>query len=658
MKNFYTLVFCVLFFTFKSQTYLMDNTTVNLTCPSTSLFYDSGNSGGNYSNSENFTKTFTAPAGSCLSITLQNINIEGCCDDLNIYDGPNTASPLIVNLNGNIPGPVTYASTGTSLTFNFTSDFSVVRPGWEATITCVPSCSGPQVPGTAALTSTNNCASTTVNLSTSGVTPLGCGVTYIWQSAPSSTGPWTNIAGSNNLNPYLTTISATTYFRMRTQCNGGSNVFTNTISATAGTTTPPCALSTYTSSLITYSFETFAGTVLPTTDDVLFNTITMFGFPVCFGGSQYWGGYVASNGAFVFDGVPCYPNINFSTYAAGGVWTGYTIPNPAPVVGTSIPRNAILGPWQDINPALGGTIRYYTTGTAPNRKFVVSYESIPMYSCGTSSPAIYYTGQIKIYETTNIIEIHVGNKGVCPGFNNGEAVMGLHSFDGTTYIPPVNATMHNALGVSPYNQWSMSNRAYRFNSPCASSAGPCVVLPIGFVKFKGENIDKYNKLSWTIEQNANFKNFVVERSIDGVNFIEIGKVNPLNTSEYEFNDETFKPFTINYYRITGYGLNDQQIKTYIIPIGSNGDNFEIGNVFPNPTSKSFKVQINSKSIQQLKISICNTMGVEVVKDNITTQLGYSEYEVNVENLFTGMYIVKFSNKENQPLSKQKLMITK
>ena len=40
-----------------------------------------------------------------------------------------------------------------------------------------------------------------------------------------------------------------------------------------------------------------------TTDDVLFTTIVNFGFPFCFGGSQYWGGYVASNGAFVFDGI-------------------------------------------------------------------------------------------------------------------------------------------------------------------------------------------------------------------------------------------------------------------------------------------------------------------------------------------------------------------
>jgi hypothetical protein len=658
MKKFYTLIIIHLFFVVKAQTYLMNNTTVNLTCPSTSFFYDSGNSGGNYSNGENFTKTFNAPAGSCLSITLQNINIENCCDYLRIYDGPNTASPLIVNLAGTIAGPVTYFTTGSSMTFDFHSDGSLVYAGWQATITCVSACSGPPTPGTAALTATNCAASSTVNLSTSGVTPLGCGITYVWQSAPAASGPWTTIAGSNNLNPFTTTISATTFFRMRTQCNGANSVFTNIISANAGTTPIPCALSTYTSALITCSIEAFAGTTLPTTDDVLFNSITMFGFPVCFGGSQYWGGYVASNGAFVFDGVPCYPNIDFSTYAAGGVWTGYTIPNPAPTVGTSIPRNAILGPWQDINPSLGGTIRYYTTGTAPNRKFVVSYESIPMYSCGTSSPAIYYTGQIKIYETTNIIEIHVGNKGVCPGFNNGEAVMGLHSFDGTTYIPPVNATAHNAMGVSPYNQWTMSNRAYRFNSPCASSAGPCVVLPIGFVKFKGDNIDKYNKLSWTIEKNSNFKNFSIERSLDGVNFAEIGTVSASNATEYDFNDETHKPFTINYYRITGFGQNEQQSKTYIIPIGSNGDNFEIGNVFPNPTSKSFNVQINSKSIQQLKISVCNSIGVEMYNEYITTQLGYSEYEVNVENLSTGLYIVKFSNKQNQHLSEQKLMITK
>jgi hypothetical protein len=319
--------------------------------------------------------------------------------------------------------------------------------------------------------------------------------------------------------------------------------------------------------------------------------------------------------------------------------------------------NAILGPWHDINPNLGGTIRYYTTGVAPNRRFVLSYENIPMFSCGTSSPAIYFTGQIKIFETTNIIEIHIGNKGVCPTFNNGQAIMGLHSYDGTIYRPPVNATAHNATAGPPYNQWTMTNTAYRFNSPCAAS-GPCVVLPLGFISFTGENQENKNQLNWKVETNSKFNRFAIERSLDGVTFSEIGSLNASSRTEYTYEDDGFKPFVINYYRISGIGNNNEISKTAIVPIGSKSDDFEIGNLYPNPTEKTFAVQINAKLIQPVKMSICNALGVEVHKETITTQLGYSTHQFKVDDLPSGLYIVKFQNKENQKLNEQKLVIGK
>jgi hypothetical protein len=384
----------------------------------------------------------------------------------------------------------------------------------------------------------------------------------------------------------------------------------------------------------------------------------MFGFPFCFGGSQYWGGYAASNSSFVFDGVPCFPNISSGTaFASGGASTGYAINGPAPSNNQSVPMNAILGPWHDINPNLGGTIRYYTTGVAPNRRFVLSYENIPMFSCGTSSPSIYFRGQIKIYETSNIIEIHIGNKGVCPTWDNGQAIMGLHSYDGTIYRPPVNMTAHNATAGPPYNQWTMTNTAYRFNSPCAAS-GPCVVLPLGFISFTGENQENKNQLNWKVETNSKFNRFVIERSLDGVTFSKIGSLNASSRTEYTYEDDGFKPFVINYYRISGIGKNNEISKTVIVPIGSKSDDFEIGNLYPNPTEKTFAVQINAKLVQPVQMSICNALGIEVHMETITTQLGYSTHQFKVDDLPQGLYIVKFQNKENQKLNEQKLVIGK
>ncbi|MCO7225479.1 DUF6701 domain-containing protein [Pleionea sp. CnH1-48] len=58
----------------------------------------------------------------------------------------------------------------------------------------------------------------------------------------------------------------------------------------------------------------------------------------------------------------------------------------------------ILGYWDDLEPSSGGTVRYSTSGTAPYRRFAVSWISVPRYN----QPTTDYTIQIVIYENGDI----------------------------------------------------------------------------------------------------------------------------------------------------------------------------------------------------------------------------------------------------------------
>ncbi|MEZ4855764.1 MAG: CUB domain-containing protein [Gelidibacter sp.] len=112
-----------------------------LVCGST--FYDSGGIGGNYSNNESQTTTFFPDtAGDAITATFTAFEIESCCDELRVYDGPNTTSPLIGTYAGTtIPGPFTSTDPSGALTFVFTSDGTVTNSGWMANITCsTPTC--------------------------------------------------------------------------------------------------------------------------------------------------------------------------------------------------------------------------------------------------------------------------------------------------------------------------------------------------------------------------------------------------------------------------------------------------------------------------------------------------------------------------------------
>lgn len=102
------------------------------------------------------------------------------------------------------------------------------------------------------------------------------------------------------------------------------------------------------------------------------------GFSFFFNGSQYTTVNIDSNGILYFG------NYNLTEY-----------------FNRTLPRNnrpqSIYPYWDDLNMDAGGSITYGTLGTAPNRRFVVSWNNVPHYP---SSGA--YTFQVVLYENGNI----------------------------------------------------------------------------------------------------------------------------------------------------------------------------------------------------------------------------------------------------------------
>lgn len=99
------------------------------------VFTDDGGINGNYSSNQFRTQTFKALAGQRLRFSFQNFNTEGCCDYLEIFDGPSTASASLgLFAGGNNPGLV--QSSGDALTFRFYADGGTSSFGFAASIEC------------------------------------------------------------------------------------------------------------------------------------------------------------------------------------------------------------------------------------------------------------------------------------------------------------------------------------------------------------------------------------------------------------------------------------------------------------------------------------------------------------------------------------------
>ncbi len=184
------------------------------------------------------------------------------------------------------------------------------------------------------------------------------------------------------------------------------------------TITPVMETTTYTLSTVPYTPDPFnAGTALvwqSNSDDEVHGPINI-GFNFCFMGTLKTTFYVGTNGWVGFANGPT-------------AYTASAIPNPA----ATVPKEAIMGPWQDWYPNLsGGTIRYQVLGVAPFRRLVVSWDNCALYNCA----ALRGTFQIVLFETTNIVETRIQSKpGPC-AWAGGTAVHGLHNFLGTIAFP-------------------------------------------------------------------------------------------------------------------------------------------------------------------------------------------------------------------------------
>ena len=185
--------------------------------------------------------------------------------------------------------------------------------------------------------------------------------------------------------------------------------------------------------------------------DDMHDVLLDIGFTFNFYGTAYTQLVISGNGYITFDTTQAN---QYSTWVIGT-----PIPNPG-----QMPENAIMAPWQDINVGTGGAIYYGMTGIAPNRKFIVTWCEVPMFSCSSD----LHTSQVVLYEGSDKIEMYIQEKPLCAGWNSGAAVQGLVDATSTNFdivIDPVLSADRNY----PL-QWTATNEGWEFlpNNPATS----------------------------------------------------------------------------------------------------------------------------------------------------------------------------------------------
>lgn len=173
---------------------------------------------------------------------------------------------------------------------------------------------------------------------------------------------------------------------------------------------------------------------------------------------------------------------------------------------------------------------------------------------------------------------------------------------------------------------------------------PVSPLPVKFVEFSANRLDKECLLKWSTSNELNCNSFEIQRSVDGKLFTTIGIAHPIknssNFNQYSFIDE--QPLGgVSYYRIAaieeGNTISYSSMKSLVFEINNS-----IFSVSPNPTTNNnINIYFQELGSGTVTLKIFNMLGREVFSINYETENGRLNTQLNVASqLEQGPYMIE------------------
>jgi hypothetical protein len=177
--------------------------------------------------------------------------------------------------------------------------------------------------------------------------------------------------------------------------------------------------------------------------------------------------------------------------------------------------------------------------------------------------------------------------------------------------------------------------------------GMCGNILPNKVVLSGKSSGESNQLSWTSANEAQVKEYIVERS-DSKNgkFVAIGRINSGSSSvssRYNFADNN--PLgEYSYYRLKIVHANDKSDYSNVVMIKQSAG--VTVSVFPNPVKSALSVYLSAKQKQNYKLELFSTTGQKLM-ERAYNNIQQATIKVERENRITpGVYILRITNSGN------------
>jgi gliding motility-associated-like protein len=200
-------------------------------------------------------------------------------------------------------------------------------------------------------------------------------------------------------------------------------------------------------------------------------------------GSPYNSVIVSPNGYLSFDATKANTESHYGILNDGFGLSGLN-GTEEDMPSTLYDRSLIMSAYQDIDLSASNSpnkrIKYEVVGTAPHRKFVVTYFKAPLFYDPFFNPScpnlIENTHQIVLYEGTGVVEVIINSLESCPDWNNGKTMTGLQNFNrDKAVLPPGRKASDPSWGSINMNE------SWRF----VPSAGPTLYRSVELYDLAG-----------------------------------------------------------------------------------------------------------------------------------------------------------------------------
>jgi hypothetical protein len=226
---------------------------------------------------------------------------------------------------------------------------------------------------------------------------------------------------------------------------------------------------------------------------------------------------------------------------------------------------------------------------------------------------------------------------------------------GTTAISIPNSAI-NASYDAASTVWTICFPVDSFSSFYCHTCNPGnAPLPVTLTKFIGKRQEQHALLEWETSSEINNSHFILERSVNAKDFLEITNHIPSKapggnsgmTLQYDYLDTS--PFAgDNYYRLKQVDIDGHIHYSGTIKVNFSKDASIIA--YPNPVSGELTVDITVPKSAKASLKLMDATGKVVRSSELQLAAGNNTSKIDMKSLSDGIYLLQISNAQGLTFS--------